>query len=89
MQAAKIISLIVPIAFIAIGLLLLLRPKYIANWFKSFARPIGWKPGVKLFSQDVQEKQATSRHFFIKILGTLFSGVGLWAILQVLRSFAI
>jgi len=84
MQTTIMTPLIGPVAFISIGFLLMVKPQFIARWLKSFARPIGRESGVKILSQKVQEKQATSRPLFIRILGTLFFGVGLWSILQVL-----
>jgi hypothetical protein len=75
-----IFALIVPLAFFAIGLFCLIRPNIVASWFKSFSRPIGRDAGKSIISQKVQERQATSRPIFIRLLGVIFSGVGIWAL---------
>jgi hypothetical protein len=78
-----IFALIAPLAFLAIGLFCLTRPNIVASWFKSFSRPIGGDGGTSIISQQVQERQATSRPIFIRILGVIFSGVGIWALFNV------
>jgi hypothetical protein len=75
-----IFALIVPLAFLALGFFCLTRPNIVASWFKFFSRPIGGDAGTSIISQQVQERQATSRPIFIRLLGVIFSGVGIWAL---------
>jgi hypothetical protein len=82
-----IFAFIVPFAFLAIGLFCLTRANFVANWLKSFSRPIRGHEGRSLINQQVQEKQATSRPIFIQILGIIFSGVGIWALINVAVSY--
>jgi len=88
MQASTtIFFLIVPIIFLAIGLLFLIRPYFIVDWLRSFARPIAGHANGGFISQKAQQKQATSRPIFIQILGSVFLRVGIWLILKVLLTY--
>jgi hypothetical protein len=75
--------LIVPIIFLAIGIFLIIKPHSIANWLRSFARPIAGDPNAGLISPNAQDEQATSRPIFIRILGVVFLCVGILGILRV------
>jgi hypothetical protein len=79
---AMIFALMAPFTFLAIGLVCLVKPNFIANWFKSFSQPISGHEGTFLINQQIQERHATSRILFIRILGITFSGVGIWILIQ-------
>ena len=81
--STMIFALIVPLVFLAIGLFCLTKPNIVANWFKSFSLPIGGHAETSLINQQVQERQATSRPIFVRILGAIFSGSGIWALFHV------
>jgi hypothetical protein len=78
-------ALIAPLAFLAIGLFCATRPDIVASWFKSLSRPIGRDAGASIISQKVQERQATSRPIFIRLLGVIFAGVGIWALFNLCK----
>ena len=70
---------------LAAGLFCLIRPEHVTNWLRSFARPVGRASAVDISRAQKQARQATTRPIYIRLLGAVLSGVGLWILSRVLR----
>jgi len=73
----NLLFMLIPIMFIILGIICLVRPDYGVKYFQFFARPIGKASERSLPRIKFQEAQATARPFFIRLVGILLSCFGL------------
>lgn len=79
--------LLMPLSFMAAGVLCILRPDGIAVWIRSFSRPIHSDRPLSHAEEAGsrrQTEQVTARPIYIRLFGIVLSGAGLWILLKML-----